>query len=108
MSDTQPERTYTLTYPELARLLTYAVHRADCELIAYRRESRTGCTCGLSASMSPIREQESDLESQMRLATNRHVFAGRSTPDWLCKLVPAKYRPLSHRNAYAPSEMSDG
>lgn len=106
--DQVTQHTYQLTYDELKRLLTYTVHRGDCELIVYRTDSRSPCSCGLSNAIDPVRRQESDLPGNHRLAINHQVFSGRSVPAWLCQLVPAKYRPVSHKSPYAPSERSDG
>lgn len=102
------ETTYTMSQSELARLLAFTVHHPECEAVVYRRDQPPVCSCGLSGAMQPIRIAESGTRFDQRLASNRDVFSGRSVPAWLCQLVPAKYRPVSHKNRYAPSERSDG
>ncbi len=101
---------YTFDHSELARLLEYTVHRGDCDLVVYRTDDRPRCSCGLSAAMEPIRLQSSMVPSPERLANNPRVFyiGNRSLPAWLIGLVPSKYRPLTHRNPYSPTERSDG
>lgn len=100
---------FTIPHDQMNRLLDYVVHRADCDTVVYRFDGTT-CTCGLLRILGTLAEQEylSDLPRVERVLTNRNMFGGRSTPEWLCRLVSPKFRPISHRDRYQPSHMSDG
>ena len=99
---------YTFTIEQMAHLMQYVVHRADCQAVIHRLDPAPTCTCGLFKAIEPVRVGDQQQPATERLATNRDVFAGRSIPAWLAELIPARHRAVRHGNRYRPGPMSDG